>query len=186
MGYHVLMMAIFGKSPSVANREIGFAPINEFHETPASLINGTQLPSGAYLLYLNNVVPQSHYFEKLSLNATLAACYADEANGSSIACSWENGVVKWMVTYDRSQSDDDFAVLGDFPSQLRTIRDKCMVKQAEARPNVDCFFDLPVELFTSVGGIHYSACLATAGNPNPWQVLDKIEAGPQKKWWPFW
>src|SRR5262245_54935122 len=98
MGFRVLLIAAKGKEPDAIHRDYGVAPTGEREEIPESPVTGAMLPSDAYLLYINDeIVPDDRVFWRLSTNAWLIACYANETVMNSYASLWVNGVEKWSV-----------------------------------------------------------------------------------------
>jgi hypothetical protein len=182
MGYRVLLIAVTGKELAKIHDEYGVAPTTEYEEIPESPVTGAMLPNGGYLLYINDdIVPDDRLLAKLSKDATLVACYANETVMDSLACSWVDGVEQWAVYHDAQQGIEHLEVKGDPPPQLTSIRDGLSTQQ-KGSEDVDYIFDIPIELFVSLGGIRYNEDIEGAG-PEPWQVLTRIKT--HKWWWPF-
>lgn len=183
MGFRVLLIRILGKSPATIHEEYGVIPTEEFEELPESPVAGAVMPQGGYLLYINDwIVPDDRVFAKLSLGATLAACYVNETVGDSFACNWSKGIEQWTAHHDSHQSSEHLEVTGQLPPEFPEIRDRLFdLRKDESQ--VDYVFDVPVELFVAMGGIHYSEDIPGAG-PKPWQVL--VRPRPKSRWWwPF-
>ena len=70
---------------------------------------------------------------------------------------------------------------GNLPPQLVSLQNKLSTQQKES-DGVDYIFDIPIELFVSLGGIRYNEDIDGA-EPEPWQALTRIKA--RKWWWPF-
>jgi len=104
MGFRVLLLAVTGKAPTAIHHDYSVAPTSQYEEIPESPVTGALLPSGAYLLYINDeIVPDEVVFAKLSRNASLIACYTNESEMSSLVSSWVNGVEQWSVIHDAEQ-----------------------------------------------------------------------------------
>jgi hypothetical protein len=58
---------------------------------------------------------------------------------------------------------------GDLPEQMESIQERLFAAQ-EQRKDADYLFDIPIELFASLGGIRYDHDIEGAG-PEPWQIL---------------
>jgi hypothetical protein len=182
MGYRVLLIAVTGKEPATIHDEYAVTPTAEHEEIPESPVTGALLPGGGYLLYINDdIVPDDCVLTRLSKGASLIACYANETVMDSLACEWVDGVEKWTVYHDAQQGIEHLEVKGDPPPQLASIRDRLLTQQKDSE-NVDYIFDIPVELFVSLGGIRYNEDIEGAA-PEPWQVLARIKT--RKWWWPF-
>jgi hypothetical protein len=182
MGYRVLLIAVTGKEPATIHDEYAVAPTTQYEEIPESPVTGAILPDGAYLLYINDdIVPDDRVLAKLSKDASLIACYANETVMDSLACAWVDGVEKWAVYHDAQQGIEHLEVKGNLPPQLASIQNKLSTQQKES-DGVDYIFDIPIGLFVSLGGIRYNEDIEGA-EPEPWQVLTRIKA--RKWWWPF-
>ena len=153
MGYRVLLIAVTGKEPATIHDEYAVAPTTEYEEIPESPVSGAMLPAGGYMLYINDdIVPDDRVLARLSRDASLIACYANETVMDSLACVWVDGVEKWAVYHDAQQGIEHLEVKGDPPSQLASIRDDLSTQQKDSE-DVDYIFDIPIELFVSLGGI---------------------------------
>jgi hypothetical protein len=182
MGYRVLLIAVTGKQPKTIHAEYGVAPTDQYEDIPESPVSGAVLPNGAYLLYVNDdILPGDRLFARLSQDAALTACYANETVMDCFACGWENGLEQWSVWHDAQQGRMHLEVSGTPPPELTPIRDRLTQEQA-GDEGVDWIFDIPVELFAALGGIRYDADIPGSG-PEPWQVLARIPK--KKRWWPF-
>jgi hypothetical protein len=190
MGFRVLLIAVTGKAPSVIHNEYAVAATDQYEEIPESPVIGTGLPSGAYLLYINDEIdPDNGVFARLSQNASLIACYANETVMNSLASSWLNGVEQWSVFHDAQQGIKHLETRGDLPSTLQPIQER-LFREQDTKSGADYVFDIAIELFAALGGIRYDQDIKGAG-PKPWQVLTRIKeksaksVTPRKKWWPF-
>jgi hypothetical protein len=187
MGFRVLLIAVTGKDPSAIHDDYSVAPTDQYEEIPESPVTGAVLPSGAYLLYINDdIEPDDGVLARLSRNASLIACYANETVMNSSASSWVNGVEQWSVLHDAQQSITHLEATGRVPTQFEQIRERLFAKQRDSK-DADFIFDVPIELFSALGGIRYDQDIEGAG-PEPWQVLTRVKAAAtagRRKWWPF-
>ena len=185
MGFRVILIAVTGKTVSAIHEDYSVAPTDKYEEIPESPVTGATLPSGAYLLYINDeIVPDEDVFAKLSRNGSLIACYANETVMSSLVSLWVNGIEQWSVFHDAEQGLRHLEASGDLPAQLIPIRDQSFAEQGEIG-DTDYAFDIPIDLFAALGGIRYDHDIDGAG-PEPWQVLTRInnKSAPRKKrWW---
>jgi hypothetical protein len=175
MGFRVLLIAVKGKQPDTIHREYGVVPTGDREEFPESAVVGAMLPDGAYLLYVRDkIIPDTDVFCRLSSGASLVACYANETNMNSYASSWVNGVERWSVFHDAAQQGTKhLEANGDLPDELDSIQRAQFAAQDE-RGGCDYIFDIPIELFRSLGGIRYDDDIEGAGS-NPWEILRRCE-----------
>jgi hypothetical protein len=170
MGFRVQLIAVSRKEPGVVQRDYGVVPTGRREKVPQSPVVGAMLPSGAYLLYVNDeIVPDDRVFARLSQNASLVACYANETVMNSYACSWADGVERWSVFHDVQQGIEHLETTGTLPDEFRAIRDRLFAQQ-EGCEDTDYVFDVAVELFAALGGIRYDHDIPGV-NPEPWEVL---------------
>jgi hypothetical protein len=172
MGFRVLLVAVTGKEPARIYDEFGVVPTQEFEDIAESPVVGVSLSNGSYLLYINDpdlIVPNDVVFARLSKNARLLACYANETYMESMATSWENGRSIWSVHHDAQQGIEHLATSGTLPSQFVPIRDK-LLGQQQGSSDTDYVFDIPVELANEIGGFRYDYDIKGAEG-KPFQVL---------------
>jgi len=166
------MIAVNGKEPNVVHDEYEVVRTGRREEIPESPVIGAMLPSGAYLLYVNDrTLPDDKVFSRLSENASLIACYANETVMNSYVTSWVNGSREWSVFHDAQQGLKHLETLGNIPDELAPIQTRLLAAQ-DANDDADYVFDIPVELFVSLGGVRYDRYLPNAG-PEPWEILDR-------------
>lgn len=184
MGFRVLLIVVTGKDPATIHEEYSVVPTGRYDEIADSPVCGAALPTGGYLLYINDdILPDDHVFARLSRNASLVACYANETVMNSFASSWENGVERWSVFHDAQQGVRHLETQGNLPEQFGAIQERVFAAQAHAE-GTDYVFDIAVELFVACGGVRYDRDIEGAG-PEPWQVLARPSTGRRKWWWPF-
>jgi hypothetical protein len=124
-------------------------------------------------LYINDpdkIVPEDEVFARLSRDASLIACYANETVMNSYACAWLNGVELWSVFHDAQQDIKHLETSGTLPPEMQSIRDRLFAEQ-EDDDDADFIFDIPIELFASLGGIRYDQDIP-ATDPEPWEILE--------------
>ncbi|HEY9283087.1 MAG TPA: hypothetical protein VIP46_06500 [Pyrinomonadaceae bacterium] len=174
MGFRVLLVAVTGKATEAIYRDYSVVPTDHYEETPESPVNGAVLPSGAYLLYINDeILPDDAVLAKLSRDASLIACYVNETVMNSLVSSWVNGVEQWFVFHDAQQGVRHLETAGNLPDQLESIRENSFGEQDQVE-DIDYVFDIPIELFVALGGIRYDQDIEGAGT-KPWQALMRSE-----------
>ena len=142
------------------------------------------LPNGRFLLYVNDeIVPEDEVLAKLSENATLVACHANETSMTSCTSAWAEGQELWAVWHDAQQGILHLATTGDPPERLESFKNRYFAEQGEQK-DVDYVFEIPIELFVAHGGIRYDQDIEGAA-PELWQVLTRIKGSPtgaRRKW----
>jgi hypothetical protein len=174
VGFRMQLIAISGKEPDAIQREYDVATAGRFQALPESPVVGAVLPGGAYLLFINDeIVPNDGIFARLSKDASLAACYANETHMISYASAWVDGSQRWSVYHDAERGLGHLESTGTMPEEFRSIRDRLFAEQAGST-EVDFVFDIPIELFVCAGGIWYNRDIPGAG-PEPWAVLSRLK-----------
>ena len=182
MGYRVLLIAVKGKDEDTIHSEYGVTSTGQYEEIAESPVTGAFLPSGAYLLYINDdITPNEKVLARLSHDTELLACYANETVMDCYIASWANGVEQWSVWHDAQQGLTHLETSGSVPDQFIAIRDRLLAEQ-DSVSDTDYIFDIPVELFVSLGGIRYDEDIPEA-DPEPWQILARSK--PKVSCWPF-
>lgn len=182
MGFRVLLITVTGKDTDTIHSEYCVAPTGQYEEIAESPVTGAFLPNGAYLLYVNDdITPNEKVFARLSKDAVLLACYANETVMDCYVSSWTNGLEQWSVWHDAQQGLTHLETSGDVPDQFTPIRNRLFAEQ-NGVTDTDYIFDIPIELFVTLGGVRYNEDIPGAG-PKPWQVLAQIRS--KSSWWPF-
>jgi hypothetical protein len=122
-------------------------------------------PRRSYLLYIDDqdkIVPDDKVFSRLSNDASLIVCYADETVMNSYAPAWLNGVGCWSVFHDAQQNIEHLETSGTLPPEFQPIRDRLFAEQ-QGNDGGDFTFDIPIELFAALGGIRYDHDIPGAG-----------------------
>jgi hypothetical protein len=173
MGFRVQLIAVTGKEPIAIHRDFAVTATGQREEGAEAPVVGASLPNGAYLLYINDpdkILPNDKVFARLSKGASLLACYANETVMNSHACGWANGIERWSVFHDAQQGVQHLETSGAVPPEVQPIRDRLFAQQ-EKDDGADYIFDVPIELFTVLGGIRYDQDIPGAG-PEPWEILE--------------
>ena len=172
MGFRIQLIAVRGKEPLEVQRDYGVVPTGRREEVPESPVVGAVLPSGAYLLFINDeIVPDDEVFTRLSENSSLVACYANETVMNSYACEWDKGTEQWSVYHDAQRGIEHLEVTGNLPCEFQSIRDRLLAEQTGS-DDTDFVFDIPIELFAARGGIRYDQDIPGAGE-EPWEILSR-------------
>lgn len=182
MGFRVLLIGIKGKSPEAIHRDFNVSPSGVFDEIPDAPVSGVSLPGGSYLLYIDEsdeIIPEDRVFVRLSKNAELISCYANETVMDSLATGWKNGVKLWSVYHNGINGINlKLDIEGTLPANFEEIR-RCAVTKQEADDSVDFMFNVPIDLFIALGGIRYDSD-PPIDSEKPWQQLIRtnIESNP--------
>lgn len=156
MGFRVALIAVRGIDADTLYQRYGVQRTGQREEIAESPVCGATVSTGWELLYLNDYPrPHSELLAKLSVNAELLFCDANETCMSSFATGWKNGEEEWLVFHDAQQSLNHLVTDGKLPDGYTAIRDAKIREQADEGDSVDCIFGVPIDLFASLTGIRY-------------------------------
>ena len=175
MGFKVQLIAIEGKSPEKIHSDYGVISSGKFVDSPEPPVLGMVLPNGKYLLYINDeILPGNDVMYRLSKNASLLSCYANETVMESHLCLWVNGAEKWLVSHDAQENIRHLEIDGPVPNEIEAIQSHLFAEQETSSDAdlIDYIFDVPIELFVALGGIRYDQ-IPESENQNPWEILER-------------
>ena len=191
MGFNLAVLAVTGNNLDTVLRNLDLNRTGQAEDFPDSPISATTLPSGMHAVcYMTRqaAVPQKDQLTKLSKRETVLCLEVSETVMNSSLTAWKNGKELWSVWHDASyQGTDHLETTGPLPEEFESIRQRQMKLQAQqdqeldAAWPVDHVFDIPVDMFVSLGGFRYDE---TLDFPNPWEILEPLPK-KDKKWWQF-
>jgi hypothetical protein len=183
MGFNIGTIAVRGKAIEDIHVALRLRPTEGREPDPESPVAAAMLPSGWYLLYLNDrIYPTSDELHDLSLNGELIFLDICETVMVSCATCWRNGKEIWSIGHDSQRGLDDLEICGDVPECFERISQRLQTLQKE-KGDADYVFDIPVDVTCELTGFRYD------GNPNGYPVdefvvLERIQQ--PRKWWQFW
>ena len=121
-------------------------------------LEGAMSDAGWYLIVVDGC---SHRFlqppvlNKLSAHAEVVTCVVDERNLASAASGWQDGELKWSVTYAGEDDPGNVVVEGTPPEPFAAIRDAQTDKSRADDAGdllLDPLFEIPIELIRQIVG----------------------------------
>ena len=198
MGFAISWLAVKGKTPEAVIQALGLTPTGEMAEYGESLFTGRTLPSGWFLLVINQC---EHKFVKpnslasLSSNCEAIACSIEEHVMVCTSELWRNGAQVWRIEHDAQQSIDHISTSGLLPDDYPAIEREFAEQQKQAggkKADTDYFFDIPLQTAKSIVGFkHDEAGL----EDESFEVFKGNEASPladpisnqgKRPWWKLW
>ena len=166
MGYRICLIAIQGKDASTIQDLCELRETGEREEVPESPVVGSMLPSGYYVLYINDtIIPNDRVLARMSQGASLIILQVNETVMVSQAGAWVDGIGSWFVLHDSELGLQHLDSTGDLPAAFESIRDRLIAEAKQDDGTVDDYgpadhvFDVPVELFASIVGYRYDSDL---------------------------
>ncbi len=183
MGFSVSVYAIFDCDPAEIHHKLKLEPTGEFVEFPDSPIAAAHTQAGSYILYIDDRrIFGEDLIRALVPNTKFLSCNVNETVMYSAASLMENGREQWSVIHDSSYGLRHLDSSEKMPEEYYSIRKEKLSAQDIERDKVDHIFDIPVDLFVSLGGVRYDEYIDSA-NEQPWQTLERIPSN--RWWWPF-
>jgi hypothetical protein len=110
-----------------------------------------ELPGGWILITSNKLDWASpDRIAEASAGGEAVGCQASEVVMWSGAWGCRDGVRQWSVTHDPDKDPRGVDVKGEPPAQFAEVLKKAKDEQTEADDNVDCIFDVPIDLATAI------------------------------------
>jgi hypothetical protein len=157
MGFSVAWLAVPKAAKAETLKVIGLRETDMQEEMPESPLLGSDLATGWYLLWFDEVSPAAlkpEFLRKISAGTELIACQVEEHVMSSTAAHWVDGTERWFVAHDSQDGLTNLEVIGTPPAILEPIRAKRMALQ-EGVTDVDYVFNVPVELAETFVGFRH-------------------------------
>jgi hypothetical protein len=176
MGHSLCFLAVRGKVSHLILSELNLRRTGEREKIPESRITGVELPSGCYVVIMQQETELLHdaVLSQMSLECECVACFVDEHAMVSSSVGWKNGRKMWTATHDAQQGRDHLKLRGEFPSLFGPILENGKAKQKADGP--DYLFDVPIALARELSGFSYDKEIPGL-NGEPYEVLT---AGQQK------
>jgi len=180
MGYSISWLAIKGRAKPDIHRELGLSESGKTEEEPDSVILGTDLPDGSYLVFLNECfhrfIVSDEILGRLSQGCEIVGCQVEEHVMVSAAFGWKDGHRLWEVGHEADKGIDNLDVEGAPPAALREIEARLRARQDKydsENDDVDAIFDIPVELAFACCGYRHDYGQFAWGSP-VYAVLEEI------------
>jgi hypothetical protein len=158
MGFHASWLAVLGKSPEMVRKELGLSETNEREYLPESEVTGVLLPSGWYLVFFNEVLPDEineAVLSRLSQGAVVMMFIVEETSMVSVARAYADGAHAWEVVHDANNGLEDLEVSGNPPPPFIELKNRLLDQLSKNNGNVDYLFDLPAELCKAITGFRH-------------------------------
>jgi hypothetical protein len=172
MGFSISWIAIRGIPKAEVCARLALRDSQESDEANESPISGASLPTGWFLLFLNQV---THPFVKvdalrqLSKGCEVVGGQVEEHVMVSAAFCYQDGHRLWNITHESDKGKNNLEVDGSLPEQFEDIRAKCFSEQRrddeEGDGDVDYIFEIPLEVAESVCGYKHDQWEFDWGQP---------------------
>jgi hypothetical protein len=169
MGYSIAWIAVRGKTKDDILACLGLTDTGQPDEANETPISGAALPSGAYLLFFNDMAhpaTQAAGMARMSQGGQALGCQVEEHVMASAAFLYKDGVKVWDVVHLSEEGLYHLAVDGAPPPLLDTIHAEMKATQDEqggADAQVDCLFEVPLMMATALCGYRHDEAALLSG-----------------------
>jgi hypothetical protein len=189
MGYSISWLAVRGLDPSVVTSSLGLWASGNKAEYAEEMYTGRSLPSGWFLLVINDsehefLAPES--LSKLSADSEVIAASIEEHVMVSRAELWKNGTKVWRIEHNAQESIDHISESGECPNGYVEIRSALSKMQEEAggrNADTDYFFDIPLATAKCIVGFKHDE--DSGLEETSFEVFEG-PAATSKPWWKLW
>jgi hypothetical protein len=176
MGFHIGWIAVNGKAPKEVQTDLGLSETGEREFMPESELTGTHLPSGWYVIFVNDLAArelEDNVLADLSGGADVMSFLVEEASMVSVATGFSDGRRIWQVVHDSSQGLDHLETQGQLPASFAAVKDRLLGKlRAAGQHSADYLFDVPADLSKSITGYRHDEDIEGVDG-DPFAVLER-------------
>jgi hypothetical protein len=189
VGYAISWLAVRGKDSAAVTASLGLKASGEKTEYAEAMYTGRPLPSGWFLLVINQA---EHKFlnqdslARLSQGSEVIASTIEEHVMVCASEAWKDGVKVWRIEHDAQESIDHINASGALPDVYASIKSSLSKQQEEAggkTADTDYFFDIPLQTAKSIVGFKHDE---DSGLEDGSFEVFKGSAGSSKPWWKLW
>jgi hypothetical protein len=161
MGFSISWIGVHGVSKKEVLARLRLQDTGEIDEANESPVSGAELPTGWYVLFLNDlahplVAPTA--LHKLSQECVVVGCQVEEHVMFSASFHYSHGRHDWTIKHESYKGLYHLDIEGAAPSFVGELRAAGEREQREAggeKAGVDYIFDVPVEAAGRVCGYRH-------------------------------
>jgi len=154
MGLNLSWIGVQGEQKTAVLDRLGFEEIGETGDEVGADYACAELPGGwLIVLATDRVFDVNDTLAKVASKGSSLSCSMSETVMVSEVRAFRNGRALWSVLHDPDKDPQGFVVAGALPPQFDEILRRLEGEQAApGNEDVDCMFDLPLELAASICG----------------------------------
>jgi len=168
MGFSISWLAIRGKSKADVLRELRLCDTAEVDRVNESPVSGAELPTGWYVLFLNDVLHpyiELPALQRLSEGCEVVGAQVEEHVMVSASFSYRNGKRQWNITHEAEKGLENLETEGAPPQVFEDARARNLKLQVEKGEGVDYIFEVPLEVAEAVCGYRHDRWKFDWGEP---------------------
>jgi hypothetical protein len=197
MGYAVSWLAAKEEKSAALLQRLQLEVTVETDKYGESLFSGGALPSGWWVLFINQcehafVRPES--LASISANGEVVGCSVEEHVMWCTAELWRDGAEIWRVEHDARKGIDHLSSSGLLPEEFAAIETNFTEEQRKAggmNAGVDYFFEIPLQTAKSIVVFKHDEATPGSADFVVLRSTSRLSPGatsdPEKKpWWKIW
>jgi hypothetical protein len=185
MGLSLSWVATKTASPQEVLAAMELRPTGKKEDFPKSRLSAAQLSNGFYVVKFSRKELRQSKLKEFSRAFDLLYGFVEEHVMCSTVASWHNGKEIWSVAHDAQEGVMHLVEKGSLPTGLAAIRDRLFTEQkSRGQEDVDCIFDIPVELAAEITGYRYDQDIEGLGS-YAFEVLEPVKQSMLERWNPF-
>jgi hypothetical protein len=199
MGYAISWLAVKDAAPEAVLQQLGLKATGETAYFGESLFTGCSLPTGWFLLVINQSehrFVQTNALAALSAHRDVVACSVEEHVMYCTAELWRGGAQVWRIEHDAQNGMSHIGKSGKLPDAYRVIEGRFSKEQSQSggeKSDTDYIFEIPMQTAKSVVGFKYDELgsddedfsVFEAETPSP-PASGPASAQGAKPWWKLW
>lgn len=198
MGYAVSWLAAKSADSGALLQNLGLTPTGETTGYGDALFTGRSLQSGWFVLFINqchHVFVQRGTLASISAIVDVVACSIEEHVMWSTAGFWHSSCEVWRVEHDAQEGICHLRKSGSLPDEYSRIETQYAEEQKQAagkHPEVDYFFEIPLQLAKKIVGFKHDESPAADEDfmvlerTKPRYSADATVEQNKKPWWNPW
>lgn len=157
MGFAISWIAFPHKSADAVASLLGLTRTGEFQDVPESPFSGALLPTGWYVVVINEY---GHDFalekslKRLSASSPVVSVLIEEHVMASSAEYWDRGTCRWAIRHQGDSGPGHLEDEGAPPPPYEEIKQRQLAAQQDD-DEVDYLFDVPLELAQTLAGYRH-------------------------------
>lgn len=190
MGFSISWIAVKDTNIDSLSEQLNLRVTDQTEEFPESDISGANLSNGWCHIQFNDFDSPYTQEDKLSIlseHHDLIVCQIEEHVMYSKSSFWSSGTLKWSCSHDAQEDLYNLSESGELPENYKEIKNNHTQEQKDSDDDVDCIFDIPLVLASSICGIKHDEL------PEEDTLYKDLESpvaitksNNTKAWWKFW
>jgi hypothetical protein len=161
MGYAISWLAVKDAAPEAVLQQLGLKATGEMAYFGESLFTGCSLPTGWFLLVINQSehrFVQTNTLAALSAQCDVVACSVEEHVMCCTAELWRGGAQVWRIEHDAQNGMSHIGKSGLLPDAYPAIEERFSEELSQSggeKSDTDYIFEIPMQTAKTIVGFKY-------------------------------